>query len=215
MSRNGRNIIGNTQDHFGSTGRHNMGSGGGWEDEGMGNGGGANFSGRNMDQGPREMPDPQYLMMLKMIDPDIDLSELIEKSMGIHKSDKRMDKQMYGQQMGGGGGGGQGQGQYRASGGNKESMEELQKLVANQTELLESISGELVKLKSVQKKENENELKQHVKRLEKMIAKKAQRAEQEEFQYNLKRDMADYVKGLGELFVTKTGGSGGGNPVND
>lgn len=183
-------------------------------------GGGVNFSGRAMDQGPREMPDPQYLMMLKMIDPDIDLSELIEKSMGIHKSDKRMEKQMYGQQMGGqqmGGqqmGGGE-QGQQGGRGGNKESMEELQKLVTNQTELLESISGELVKLKSVQKKENENELKQHVKRLEKMIAKKAQRAEQEEFQYNLKRDMADYVKGLGELFVTKTGGSGGGNPIND
>jgi len=40
-----------------------------------------------------------------------------------------------------------------------------------------------------------------------MITKKQKKAEEEEFHYNLKKDMADYVKGLGELFITKAGGN--------
>jgi hypothetical protein len=35
------------------------------------------------------LPDPQYLMMLKMMDPDIDMTGIIENAMGVKPKKKR------------------------------------------------------------------------------------------------------------------------------
>lgn len=43
-------------------------------------------------------------------------------------------------------------------------------------------------------------------RLEKLIEEKRKRADQEEFHHELKKDMAEYVKGLGEILAGKKGG---------
>lgn len=147
--------------------------------------------------------------MLKMIDPDLDLSEIIERSMGINKDDRQLQQQRENQFMGYQNGPqapkqndmGFTQRQMHGGGGGNDALE---KLINDQSDALVSISDELKNLKKSQKKAGDKELKEHIKRLEKAISKKQKKAEKEELHYNLKRDMADYVKALGELFVTKT-----------
>jgi hypothetical protein len=39
------------------------------------------------------LPDPQYLMMLKMMDPDIDMTAIIENAMGVAPKKKRKERE--------------------------------------------------------------------------------------------------------------------------
>lgn len=91
--------------------------------------------------------------------------------------------------------------------GNVDSVtrSDIERILDSQQKIIETLSKEIKDLKEIRKSEAGTEVKEQIKRLEKLVEQKRKRAEQEEFHYELKKDMAEYVKGLGEILAGKRG----------
>ena len=149
------------------------------------------------------LPDPQYLMMLKMMDPNIDMvkskviqTSIIEGAMGIKKSPSRdmddevdSDDDLYDPD------------QKRTTRAGRDHPikskkakipAKLEQMLVNQNKMIETLTHELKSLKGERQEEGREELQKQIERLEKMLEKKEQKAEQEEFHYQLKRVALDH-----------------------
>lgn len=141
------------------------------------------------------LPDPQYLMMLKMIDPNIDMvimmllkSSIIEQTMGVAPKRNKIysdediseedDDPRYGKKKPGRG---------KALQKEPKLPKKLEEILVNQNKMIETLTGELKSLKSQRQEEGQTEVQKQIERLEKLLEKKEMRSEQEEFQYQLKR----------------------------
>lgn len=63
----------------------------------------------------------------------------------------------------------------------------LENILTNQNKMIETLTKELRSLKDQRQEEGQIEVQKQIERLEKLLEKKEMRAEQEEFQYQLKR----------------------------
>ena len=136
-----------------------------------------------------ELPDPKYLMMLKMMDPDIDLSNVVGKLLGIPggkvPTESNPSQNAEAPKVPGMKGGGPYA--HKLEKQNKELKDNLGKILDNQNKMIEGLSKQINELKNQKRTEGEELVQEQIKRLEHLIEKKQRRAEEQEFHYELKR----------------------------
>lgn len=70
---------------------------------------------------------------------------------------------------------------------NREIRADIANVLENQNRVIETLTNEIKDLKNMRRNEGEEQVREQVKRLEKLIEKRQKKAEEEEFHYELKR----------------------------